>query len=472
VFLVWRMVLGALRSPLVVALAAALLRIASRRGGARRREALLERFESVLVRSGWPGHARGWINLYASELRWRAARGEGVRTGRPETRPGPARLRVGLFGPFAGLLSFPRELFAACPPVIELVLFDLPYRGAGAGFLAPFCHQYVAVADPELGRGWIEDLASAVSRVGLDLFVNIGYREESYDLIDRLAVPCVANYCTGSDLLHHAGVDFQYHGQPQPDLFVREDRMFCAMTRAPFSRRPVFEISGYYDRRGLDPRAPRPRWAEREPLIVYHGSLHKVGEPAFQQCLFQLLAADSSLDFVMIGKDREDTLGRIMAAAARHGVAARVHHEGQFSAVRGADGAVPPPGWERLLSYLGRARLAPDPWPMPGGSSRFEAYLAGAPSAHMGVRLDRDAWGRRQPVVCDIPSLNVPRATALGVDEYQAIARRCLYEADFADAVAAEQREVAVRLSDDAAWWAQIRALYERWRNGRLRSQP
>jgi hypothetical protein len=309
-------------------------------------------------------------------------------------------------------------------------------------------------------------VASAINGASLDLLVNIGDRRESYELIDRLSVPCVANYCTGSDLLHHAGLDFQFHGQPQPDFFVREDRMFSGMTRAAFSPRPVFAITGYYDRRGLDPRAPRPRWSDREPLIVFHGSLYKLAHPAFLGCLFDLLAADSALEFVMVGKDFAGALERILSESARRGLGARVHYEREFSAVRDADGNVPDAGWHHLLSLLQRARLAADPWPVGGGSSRFEAYLAGTPSAHMGIRIDRESWGRAQAAVCDILFLNVPRATAFDETGYREIARRCLYDGAFADAVAAEQREVAVRLSDEAAWWTQLRTLYERWARG------
>jgi hypothetical protein len=466
VTVVWRLVFGALRSRPVVGLLAAVLRAVDLVAGRARRDAVVRLFDALVVRSGWPGHARGWINLYASELRVRALRGPGIRAHRREARPATAAPRIGFFGPFAGLLSFPRELFAACPPEVELVLFDVPFRGARGEYLAPLCREYVPLPEPLEGDGrWVAEVAARVDAAGLDLFVNVGQRPESYDLIDLLSVPCVAHHCDGSDLFHHAGVDFQMHGQPQPDFFVQDDVMFCGLTRRPFSHRPVFPISGYYDRRGLDPRAARPRWSERDPLIVSHGALHKLGDPGFLGCLFELLTADASLEFVMTGKDPLRTLTAIMGAARRRGLAARVHYEGEFSAVREADGSVPASGWERLFSLLSRARLAPDPWPIGGGSARFEAYLAGAPSAHMGVRLDGEAWGRRQVAACDIPSLSVERATAFDVAAYREIARRCLYEGDFADAVAAEQREVAVRLSDDRAWWTRLLGHYARWRS-------
>jgi hypothetical protein len=465
VFLFWRIVLGALRSRAVVALGKAALFLAGRA----RRDAMLNRFDSLVVRSGWPRHPPGWINLYASELRWRAARGPGIRAGRPapRSRAAGAPWRVGFFGAFSGTLSFPRDLFAACPPEVELVVVDVPYRGARAGFVAPFCHEYIAAPTRDAaGERWTDEVAAAVNGAGLDLLVNVRDRPDALDLIDRLTVPCVANYCTGSDLLHHAGVDFQYHGQPQPDFFVRDDRMYCGLTRAPFSPRPVFAITGYYDRRGLDLRARRPRWSEREPLIVCHGSLYKLTHPAFLACLLGLLAADSALEFVMIGKDSQGALGRITGEASRRGLASRVHYEGEFSSLRDAEGHVSDSGWMRLLSLLERARLAGDPWPIGGGSSRFEAYLAGTPSAHMGVRLDPAAWGRGQAAVCDILFLNVARATAFDVAGYREIARRCLYDGEFADLVAGEQREVAVRLSDEAAWWSQLRTLYDRWARG------
>ena len=138
------------------------LAVATRLVGAQRRDALLARFESLAVRSGWPRHPRRWINLYASELRWRAARGPGRRRARPRPRPlaPDAPLRVGFFGPFSGALSFPRELFAACPPEIELAIFDVPYRGVRAGFLAPLRLEYVAAPAREgAGDAWIDEVA-------------------------------------------------------------------------------------------------------------------------------------------------------------------------------------------------------------------------------------------------------------------------------------------------------------------------
>src|SRR5207253_4545739 len=109
----------------------------------------------------------------------------------------------------------------------------------------------------------------------------------------------------------------------------------------------------------------------------------------------------------------------VRRAAARHGVEAHVHYEGAFSGVRGADGSRDDPGWQKLLGYLGRARLAPDPWPIGGAAARVEAYAAGVPTAHLAVRFDEAAWGRRQDSLLEVEALLVPEATARTPEEYR-----------------------------------------------------
>ena len=116
-----------------------------------------------------------------------------------------------------------------------------------------------------------------------------------------------------------------------------------------------------------------------------------------------------------------------------------------------------------MLSYLRQARLAPDPWPYGGGASRFEGYLAGVPSVHMGLRVDRASWRQRQHSVVEVPLLHVPAATATSTDEYRALCRRCLYDEEFADGLISEQLRVAEAASDSGGWWGEFVELYEEW---------
>ena len=140
----------------------------------------------------------------------------------------------------------------------------------------------------------------------------------------------------------------------------------------------------------------KPSWIERENLIVFHGSLYKLASYPFLSLLFELLLEDKHLEFVFMGRGDDKLLSKIFQWAKEKGVDSRVHYEGHFSPVRNNEGIIDDPGWEKLKGYLLKARLAPNPWPIGGGSARFEAYLSGAPMVHMGVRFDSEIWGKSQ----------------------------------------------------------------------------
>src|SRR5581483_9652923 len=135
---------------------------------------------------------------------------------------------------------------------------------------------------------------------------------------------------------------------------------------------------------------------------------------------------DTTTEFVLMGRGSDEALSSIDVLAREFGVAGRVHYEGAFSAMRGDDGTISDPGWRRVVDYLGRARLAPDPWPMIGWSARFEAMMLGAPTVHLGVRTDSRSWGRPQPVIFDSPQLDVPMGTVSSAEDYGAMCRRLL----------------------------------------------
>src|SRR5438876_301633 len=86
-----------------------------------------------------------------------------------------------------------------------------------------------------------------------------------------------------------------------------------------------------------------------------------------------------------------------------------------------------------------------------------------APSVHMAVRLDRASWGRRQPAAVDVPPLRVDEGTATTVDEYRALCLRCLHDGAFAETLQQAQRRVARTVTDEAAWWRQLKTIYAGW---------
>src|SRR5437879_3568289 len=109
-FVLWRCIYAPLRWRFVIVAVATALGLAERLGGRALRDRLVGRFDAHVVRSGWPGHPRGWINLHASEFQTRVLRvlGGPALVRRPiAPRSNPAPLRVGCYGAFSGLLGFP-----------------------------------------------------------------------------------------------------------------------------------------------------------------------------------------------------------------------------------------------------------------------------------------------------------------------------------------------------------------------------
>lgn len=430
--------------------------------GRERAEGMLNRFWELVVGSGWPQRERGWHNIDFARFVWRVRR----RLARaPRRRPRRASrdassLRIACVGPFAHLTSYGAPpLFALDVPGAELHVFDIEDGGALAPYLDGLAHGYRAYAVADR----VERLAADVNALEPDLVLNFRRMDgPAFELVDRLEAPCVAHVCTGSGLLYHEDVDFFLHAQPEADYFVRDERLFSGLAHAPSGTERVFRGGAYWDRGSLDPRGARS-WAEREPKIVVHGSLYKAASPAFLDVMLTLLREDAELELVLMGKDDGRALDSIRAAAARHGVGDRVLYEGAFSPVRGTSGETDDPMRAKMLAHLRTARLAPNPFPIGGGSSRAEAYGTGAPSVHLALRTDPDSWGKPQLTTVDAPFLNVEGGTAETLDEYLELCRRCLADAAHADRLAAAQAEAFLRLTDPVRWWAELLGFHSRW---------
>ncbi len=464
----WRFFYWLLSRDAAVTAAAWLLRLLGRVAGPGFAEASLARF-GELVWSGWPGRSRGWVNLDLSRFRSRLQRAVAGATATPPRPPSPVdgqRLRIGLVGHFSGLLTFSREHFMQAPDDVEIAVFDLEYEGRRAEYLAGAIARYVPLDAPQ-GKGYERRLARAAAEIDaadLDLLLIVLAKQTAYDLLDRVATPCIGYVCTGSEPLHHERVGFHVFCQPEADYFMRDGRLFCGTSRAWFGDPRAYEGFLVYDRRGIDLEAPTTAWAERDQLVFVHGSMYKVASPPFLDIVMGLLREDRGLELALIGKDGGGALDVIFSQARRYGVGGRVHHEGNFSPVRGGPrGEFLDPGWENALGFLRRARLAPDPWPIGGASSRVEAYALGAPTVHMRLRVDQPSWGRPQHALVDLPALLVAEGSATTIPEYRDLCRRCLYDEPFAERLVAAQLEVARRATDGAAYWRQIVELYGRW---------
>jgi hypothetical protein len=367
---------------------------------------------------------------------------------------------VGCVGAFSALLTLSREHFEQTPDELELSVFDLEYQGRTAAYLAPFVASYMAFPrDPQRFAA----MADAVNAADLDVLYVVAHGGEALRLVDQAETACIVNACTGSDLLHHPKVDVQLYPQPQADYFARDGRVFCGTSRSCFGPERVAPAFFLYDGRGLDP-ARRAPWREREPLILFHGTLYKAVSPVYLDAIFGLLERDPELQFVLMGRDQGGQREAIERSARNRGLQQRVRYEGAFSGLRGPDGAIDDPAWSTLEDLLRRARLAPDPWPMGGAAARVEAYGAGVPSAHLRVRFEPEAWGRPQDALVEVEALLVPEGSAWTVHEYSELCDRCLHDEAFADSLAAEQARVFRQVTDAPAYWRQLVGAYDDWR--------
>lgn len=424
------------------------------------------RFWELTVGSSWPRSESSWLNIDVARFVWRVRR---RLDGAPQTRPRRAAvpselpIRLACVGEFARLSSFgaPALFRGPISGVSELHVFDFEYLGNYSEHLRPLASGYHAYRQDGDGTA---QAAADINAVQADLVVHFGrLGKPAYDLVDRLDAPCVAHMSTGSLFLFHDGVDFTVNGQPQADYFLRDDRLFSGLAHAYSGTERVYQGGAFWDPEGLDPEGALP-WEAREPKIVVHGSLYKAASPVFLDAILGLLREDGAVSLVLMGKDNGNALAAIRSAAAAEGVEQQVVYDGAFQPFRGEGGAVEDPRRLRMLEHLHTARLAPNPFPLGGGSSRAEAYGCGTPTVHMALRSEPEAWGKAQLTTVDAPGLNLPEATATSLDGYLALCRSCLYDPSHAARVTAAQRAVFDRVTDPARFWKQLLGFYGDWR--------
>jgi len=317
------------------------------------------------------------------------------------------------------------------------------------------------VSDAEL----VACAAQAINDAHLDMLMIYGHERENhtYALLDLIDTPCIVHLCNSPDIIHHEKVSYYIYTHPEGKYYLQGHQLFCAATQAPFSSKRMYPGSLYYDPRGFDLNAPVPLWAERDPLIVFHGALYKLAKSDVLDIIMQLLHEDSALEFVFMGRtDRQNwQLPRIESRAKRYGVASRVHYAGNFLARWDVTCSQVVPDWDKIVAYLQRARLYANPFPYGGGQARFQNYAAGVPCIHMGVEFGVSR-GWRQYLV-EVPALLVPSGTAFSQAEYLALCQRCLHDEEFANQLIEEQRVVGRRASDPSVYWGQLFDSYDDW---------
>ena len=411
----------------------------------------------MLVWRGWPFSA-GWVSLHASRFMTRVERalwGSAQVPVRPVASVAGRPLRVGLLANFHFTLGTQRPLFEDVPrDAIELHLFDRLAGQSGAAYLAPLAAGYHALAEESAPA-----YAAAINRANLDVLLNMVPRSIAHRTFELIDTPCVAHICTGSDLMHHPRVAYHVFTQPEFGYGLRGDRVFCHFTQRPFGDGPAFDSWLVCDARDLG--RGRRSWRDREPLIVWHGSLYKLCVARFLDVIFELLDRNPGVRFEYFGKGSQPA--EIMRRATARGLADRVSHRGVAGFARDERGDLQPESFAGLRQALHRARFWPDSFPVGGGSARFEAYVAGVPSIHMAPTADPPAGPYEDGSLLELPWLRAEGAVARSRDEYVEMADRCLNDEAFAAQLVASQDRVVASVVDARAWWLHMRHCYELW---------
>jgi hypothetical protein len=441
------------------ALFAGVIRMIRATGGEPRARHVLHMFGDRLVWSGWP-FSQGWVNLHASRF---AASVEHAVWGLPQVPvralapPSDRPLRVGLLGNLHLTLGTQRPLFEAVPAdAIELHLFDRHAGNPGAAYLAPFAFGYHALEEDSA-----ESFAEAINLVKPDLLLSLAPRSIAYRMFELIDTPCVVHVCTGSDLMHHPRVAYHIFTQPEFGYGLRNGEVFCQFTGRRFGTAAAFASWLVCDARGFD-RGPRRPWREREPLIVWHGSLYKLRADRFLDLIFDLLQANPEVRFEYFGKGPQ--VDEVSRRAAARGMAARVIHRGVAGFARDSRGELQAETFAALQDALQRARFWPDSFPIGGGSARFEAYVSGVPSIHMAATADPPAGPYEDGSLLELPWLEARGGVARSRAEFFEMAQRCLRDETFAESIVASQDAVAAAVSDARAWWRHMRTCYDTWR--------
>ena len=452
----WRLLYGLLDREATVRLTAFACRQTAARFDITSQDAA-ERLAHLFL-TGWPHH-RGtpWVNLHVARFVWRVKRSlAGSHSQRQCPLTATSVRRLGLLANLSSTLTFSPSFFEQAPADLQLYAFDLGGQHRTAGYLERVLGGYEAFDARDTSA-----IAAAIEREQLDVLLFDVYKADLDGILDRVTVPCIIDVCTTVNLRFHPNVSFHLYCLEQADYVLREHRLFSATSGSDLDVPNIYPGALLFDRRNLDP-SRRRSWREREPLIVYHGKLYKLSD-SYLDTVLRLLQDDRDLQLVLMGRD-DGHADRIRTAARRLDVAAQIHYEGEFRISRNEAGEVDDPSWLHLSGLLSRARLAPDPWPLAGAYSRLEAYAAGAPVVHMGIKLDKPSW--RQPqlsVTADHPALVIEAATAYTVEEYSDLARRALYDEVFAESITDEQARRAVDLTSGKRFWNEIVACCRDW---------
>lgn len=472
----WRVVYGVLELPWLRRFLTHRYRALERNRGSGAARKFLRRTLFALALNRLRNY-QGYVPLQAWQAFWEISRS--VDSAGQIPRRAPQRrekLRVGLVGAIAYLPFYPRKLFCDLPPEMEIHLIETVRELPAEHYLrhtdAASLHNVVLqwnndlpsdgiASQPEYAAR-VKEAAAIINGLDLDLLLVSEPGRETFDLLDAVDVPAIADLAATSGACFHPNIDLQFYIHAIKDYVVQNDRLVC-QSSARVLARPPFAVSYclLFDTTGYETK-PVP-WSERDHVLFFHGRLVKAAQPAFVTMLLDLLDEDKDLTLVIYGMDSHKSLETIQAQAKRRGLEKRIDFRGRFTLTRNSEGQITDPDWHRFFRDLRHAKLAPTSFPMASGCARFETYTVGVPCVNLAIRTDNRRWTSTTETLVDIPALYTPSATVTQLDEYKRVALRLLHDRSLAEKVIAEQLDVVQRLGSPHYFWQQIIDAHQRW---------
>ncbi len=370
-------------------------------------------------------------------------------------------LRIGMVGEMSCGGARPTTLITDFPAEHTFYAFDTGWNGQfndvpHADNVHLIRHDLSTSGEPGLRA-----LADTINAARLDVIIVANYDDGlKDDLVTLLTTPCIVNFIMGEWPLGNARVDYTLYPILRRELRFCGSKLYSEITRRiDPTERVYLEESHCYEKYNVALPA-KPPLQQRERLMIFHGNLEKLYSKRHLDLIAELLAEDSELHFVYMG--RGGCQPSIAEHFAKRGVANQVTFHGHIDrSALGAEGYI-----AELFTLLTRCRLAPSPWPQGGGLARIEAYLAGIPTVHMQLCREGKLWDRGDMPLTDVPCLEVPSTTARSISHYKQLCKQCLYDDAFAQVVVEEQYAIARRVTDTKLWWADIIDSYKHWVRG------
>lgn len=385
-------------------------------------------------------------------------------------------LKIGVIGMFGGITVYSKKFFEGFPDSCELFVFDIQLpNGSHAKWLEDRYTNYNLIftysgksksANYSKSRYEEElDISSKlINESKIDILAIMTHGDLVYDIIDLIDTPCIVNVSAGSDVVHHSKVDIELCAQFQYDLYLKNNRLFCAITDKQFVHSKVYKSKFFYDLRGIEYENSLT-WNEKENLIVFHGSLYKLGKKELLNAVFSILKSDKNLRFIYIGKNNFDEISLIKKEAEKMDISGQVEYGGEYQLAYDAQGNIIGKGWERVRDILTKAKVSINPWPIGGGCAVFEAYASGTPCITMAKTATNNIRRGNYILYAGgfLPALHIEQATAYSIKDYMEKCKKCIYNESFAKEIILRQKEIAKEVNDSNRWWNELILNYNDW---------